>query len=207
MGQGDSKLIDGVDTETYIRNQLQALSGEQILEQADDIQTKVRVRPVKRRFNFGEKVEGQVSIELNKPLNFIQDGYIQVALEGREQIQVTETKVTKGSSQRDVVKKSVKANHQQKFYRVRQVLFDSKNVSDVMDMRLNSALQNDTLEEYNDKLSRKSETSSEGYMSSDSESFLEAGTHTFPFNIELDTQQKKPPSFSLTDLPILKEGE
>jgi hypothetical protein len=107
----------------------------------------------------------------------------------------------------EVSSRKVKANHCEKFYRARQVLFDQKNVSDSMDMRLNSALQTNSLDEYNRRLKARSEAGQGGLIDSELDSFLEPGTHSFPFTIELDSLNKKPPSFNLTDQPILKDGE
>jgi hypothetical protein len=61
MGSSDSKMAD-YDKEVFILNHLKTLPGDQILQKADEIKAILRIHPDKKRFTFGEKVEGKISI-------------------------------------------------------------------------------------------------------------------------------------------------
>jgi hypothetical protein len=67
-----------------------------------------------------------------------------------------------------------------------------------MEMHLEAALNNHQLNLLNQRLAAQRSENSQSVR----DSFLDSGTHSFPFSIELDNLNKKPPTFSLADQPF-----
>ena len=154
------------------------MSGPEILEASGGITVSVHIIPDKSAFNFDELITGKVEINLNKPIFFVDEGQIQLTLEGKEVFQYEEGGVAPAHST------SRRVDLADKFYRNRQVIYDSKNQSDVFSLR-----------------TRMNQTKVKDSV------FLEAGKMTFPFSIELEQQNKKPASFSLCDQALTLENE
>lgn len=95
------------------------MSGPEILEASGGICIEVRVLPDKAAYNFGDLITGKVEINLNKPIFFVDEGLIQLTLEGKEIFQYEETGVAPAHST------TPRINIADKFFRNRQVIYDS----------------------------------------------------------------------------------
>lgn len=78
MGSSESK------TNEIISQQLDTMSGPEILEAAGGILSSVHIIPDKSCYNVGDAVSGTVRICLNQPIFFVEEGLVQIALEGTE---------------------------------------------------------------------------------------------------------------------------
>lgn len=60
------------------------MSGKEVLEAAGGIQPEVNITTDARSYQFGDVVTGSVKLKLNKPIFFVEDGLVQMTLEGKE---------------------------------------------------------------------------------------------------------------------------
>jgi hypothetical protein len=132
-----------------------------------------------------------VVVRLNKPIFFVEEGKVQITLEGKEVFQHEESPGFGGSGQRSGPVQ--KTNHIEKFYRDSVCLYDSNNETDVFELKArhhqkarqqNSAGQPDGVLHVHEI---------------DRSVFLDEGVFEFPFSIDLEAQGKKPPTFCLMD--------
>jgi hypothetical protein len=78
MGSSESK------TQEILAKKIQQMSGEEILEAAGGINCDIAIIPDKWQYTFGETVSGKIQLRLNKPIFFVEEGFIQITLEGKE---------------------------------------------------------------------------------------------------------------------------
>ena len=78
MGQSESI------TQEILTTKISQMSGQEVLEAAGGIYPNIQILPDKSDFNFGEHVTGKVVLKLNKPIFFLDEGMIQLTLEGKE---------------------------------------------------------------------------------------------------------------------------
>ena len=92
------------------------MPGVEVLRAAGGIELQVTIQPDQECYTFGDVVSGKVLITLNKPIFFVEDGIIQLSLEGKEIFQIEET-----------AKESLPVHsqsHIDKFFREKFVMFD-----------------------------------------------------------------------------------
>ena len=119
MGQSESK------TQEILTNKIGQMTGKEILEAAGGIHTSCHIVPDKSTYNFGENVTGTVTICLSKPIFFVDEGIIQLTLEGKEVFTYEDTNNPAGISIASHGGAGQTVNHVDKFYRSRQTLYNS----------------------------------------------------------------------------------
>ena len=82
MGSSESK------TQEILSKKIQSMSGPEVLEAAGGIRPEVTILPDSVAFTFGDFVSGKVLMKINKPIFFVEDGLIQITLEGKEVFQL-----------------------------------------------------------------------------------------------------------------------
>ena len=117
-------------------------------------------------------IRGKVYLNVRYPITCIDDGFVQLTLEAKENFQYFQVN-SKGHHQ-------CKANVQDKFYRVRRTLFDQNSQADKIQLRMRRAMSKtdgkaDSAPVIIDKNWQRLV-------------FLDKGCHEFTFEIPLDMQ-------------------
>ena len=112
MGSSESK------TQEILAKKIQQMSGDEILDAAGGIHCHIEIIPDKVQYTFGETISGKIILQLNKPIFFVEEGFIQLTLEGKEIMHAEDIELRSGQAQ------PPRVNHQEKFFRARQVVFN-----------------------------------------------------------------------------------
>ena len=127
MGSSESK------TQEILTNKIQTMTGKEVLEAAGGIQPLVTITTHNESYVFGDVVSGSVKLKLNKPIFFVEEGLVQLTLEGKEIFQQEELIGSGHQAQKQGPPQTL--NHVDKFFRMREILYDQKNTTQVFEYR------------------------------------------------------------------------